>query len=150
MGRKTNAEEMKREKGKMKERLWNWGQAMERFSWKEERMKKLQGLYAMQREIWEGNETEKARKELERIEKEYEREIKKLQMEMVEILQEKARIDCRMQKLNTDEIDFLQMRFEKGYGFDYIGVKMYLSRATLFRMQNRILEKLIAEESEAE
>lgn len=134
----------------MKERLWNWGQAMEEFNWKEEELKKLQGLYVMQRKIWEGNETEKARKELKRIQKEYEGEKRRLRMEMVEILRKKAWVDCRIQKLTANEISFLQMRFEKGYGFDYIGMKLYLSRATLFRMQDRILEMLIAEESETE
>ncbi len=134
----------------MKERLWNWGQAMEEFNWKEEELKKLQGLYVMQRKIWEGNETEKARKELERIQKEYEGEVRRLRMEMVEILRKKAWVDCRIQKLTANEISFLQMRFEKGYGFDYIGMKLYLSRATLFRMQDRILEMLIEAESETE
>ena len=134
----------------MKVRLWNWGQAMEEFNWKEEELKKLQGLYAMQKKIWEGSETEKARKELERMQKEYEGETRRLRMEMVEILREKAWIDGMLRKLTTDEIRFLQMRFEKRYGFDYIGVKLHLSRATLFRMQDRILEKMIAEESETE
>ena len=123
---------------------------MEQFNWKEEELKKLQGLYAMQKKIWEGNETEKARKELERIQKEYEGETRRLRMEMVEILREKARIDGMIRKLTADEINFLQMRFEKGYGFDYIGAKMYLSRATLFRMQDRILDKMIAEERETD
>lgn len=150
LGRKVYPEEMKRKRREMKERLWNWGQAMEEFNWKEEELKKLQGLYVMQRKIWEGNETEKARKELKRIQKEYEGEKRRLRMEMVEILRKKAWVDCRIQKLTANEISFLQMRFEKGYGFDYIGMKLYLSRATLFRMQDRILEMLIAEESETE
>lgn len=148
MGRKEYAEERKGKKGEMKERLRHWGQAMEECNWKEEELKKLQGLYAMQRRIWEGNETEKGQRELERIQKEYEEERRRLRMEMVEILREKAWVDGRIQKLTTDEINFLQMRFEKGYGFDYIGGKMYRSRATLFRMQDRILEKMIAEERE--
>ena len=108
----------------MKERLRQWGLAMERFNWKEEELKKLQELYVMQRKIWEGNETEKARKEQERIQKEYEEESKRLRMEMVEILRKKAWIDCRIQKLTANETSFLQMRFEKGYGFAYIGMKL--------------------------
>ena len=49
MGRKVYPEEMKRKRRKMKERLWNWGQAMEEFNWKEEELKKLEGLYVMQK-----------------------------------------------------------------------------------------------------
>ena len=104
----------------------------------------------MQKKIWEGHETEKARKELNRIQKEYEGEKRRLRMEMVEILRKKAWVDCRIQKLTANETSFLQMRFEKGYGFDYIGMKLYLSRATLFRMQDRILDMLIAEDSGTE
>ena len=150
LGRKAYPEEKKSKKGEMKERLRRWGTAMEVFNWKEEELKKLQGLYAMQKKIWEGSETEKARKELERMQKEYEAEARRLRMEMVEILREKAWVDGRLRNLTANEICFLQMRFEKGYGFDYIGVKMFLSRATLFRMQDRILEKMMAEEDETE
>ena len=150
MGRKVYPEEMKRKRREMKERLWNWGQAMEEFNWKEEELKKLEGLYVMQKKIWEGKETEKARKELNRIQKEYEGEKRRLRMEMVEILRKKAWVDCRIQKLTANETSFLQMRFEKGYGFAYIGMKLYLSRATLFRMQDRILDMLIAEDSGTE
>ena len=150
MGRKEYAEERKGKKGEMKERLRHWGQAMEEFNWKEEELKKSQGLYVMQKKIWEGHETEKARKELNRIRKEYEGEKRRLRMEMVEILRKKAWVDCRIQKLTANETSFLQMRFEKGYGFAYIGMKLYLSRATLFRMQDRILDMLIAEDSGTE
>ena len=150
MGRKVYPEEMKRKRREMKERLWNWGQAMEEFNWKEEELKKLEGVYVMQKKIWEGHETEKARKELNRIQKEYEGEKRRLRMEMVEILRKKAWVDCRIQKLTANETSFLQMRFEKGYGFAYIGMKLYLSRATLFRMQDRILDMLIAEDSGTE
>ena len=38
--------------------------------------------------------------------------------------------------------DYIRLRFEKGYGIDYIGRRLYISRATVFRMQDRILEKL--------
>lgn len=45
--------------------------------------------------------------------------------------------DWRRTSRNTSDC-----RFEKGYGIDYIGRRLYISRATVFRMQDRILEKL--------
>ena len=135
--------EIKTEKGKMKRLLWDWGNAMERFGWKEEELEKLQQLYQMKKQIWSGGETEKAKRELEKIEKEYREERGRLRIEMVEILREKAWIDGNIKKLTMDEQTFIQMRFEKEYGFEYIGMKMHLSRATLFRMQERVLKKLL-------
>ena len=73
---------------------------------------------------------------------EYRMEAGKLRIEMVEILREKARVDAFLQELTLDEATFVEMRFEKGYGFDYIAMKMHLSRATVFRIQDRVLEKM--------
>ena len=86
---------------------------------------------------------EKEEKELERIEREYRLEVGHLRIEMVEILREKAKVDEMIKRMTIDEGMFIQMRFEKRYGFDYIAMKMHLSRATLFRMQDRILEKML-------
>ena len=135
-------EEKKEEKKRMKQRLVDWGQAIERLAWKEEELEKLQLLYEMQKKVWEGDETAKGHKLQERKQKEYEREVKRLRLEMEEILLERNWMDRLVKRLTMDEETFLQMRFEKGYGFDYIAMKMHLSRATLFRMQDRILEKL--------
>ena len=52
-------------------------------------------------------------------------------------------VDEMISKMKLDEKQFLQMRFEKGYGFEYISMKMHLSRATLFRLQDKVLEKMI-------
>lgn len=49
-----------------------------------------------------------------------------------------------MQDLEENEQEYIRLRFEKGYGIDYIGRRLYISRATVFRMQDRILEKLAA------
>ena len=133
----------KKEKGEMKQRLWNWGGALERFRWKEEELEKLQGLYEMQKKIWADDETEKGQKMREKQEKEYHEERSRIRIEMVEILREKAWVDEGIKTMTFEEQNFVEMRFEKGYGFDYIGMKMHLSRATLFRMQDRVLEKLV-------
>ena len=136
-------EERKKEIEEMKKRLWNWGNSMEQFNWKEEELQKMQVFHEMQKKVWEENATEKSQEELKQMEKEYRKEVGRLRIEMVEILREKGRIDEMIRRLDMDELTFMQLRVEKGNGFDYISMKMHLSRATLFRMQERVLEKMI-------
>ena len=134
---------MSREKEEMKKLLQRWGKALEQFRWKDEELEKMQVFYEIQKKVWSGCRMKKAEKELERIEREYRTEARHLRIEMVEILREKAKVDEMIKRMTIDEGMFIQMRFEKGYGFDYIAMKMHLSRATLFRMQDRILEKML-------
>ena len=140
-------EQMKEEKGELKRMLWDWGRTLERFSWKEEELRKLENFYVMRKKIWGKNES---RKDFEKNEKQYEQEVKRLRLEMEEILQRKAQIDGWMKGLTEEERRFLELRFEKGYGFDYIGMKMYRSRATLFRIQEQALNKLILQKERNE
>ena len=140
-------EQMKEEKGELKRMLWDWGRTLERFSWKEEELRKLENFYVMRKKIWGKNEN---RKDFEKNEKQYEQEVKRLRLEMEEILQRKAQIDGWMKGLTEEERRFLELRFEKGYGFDYIGMKMYRSRATLFRIQEQALNKLILQKERNE
>lgn len=100
----------KKEKIELKKRLWNWGQAMEQFSWKEEELQKLQGFHEIQRGVWEKNHAERAKQELERLEKEYHLEVGRLRIEMEEILREKRRIDEMIRGLDREEGWFLRMR----------------------------------------
>ncbi len=131
------------EKEEMKELLWNWGQAMERYRWKEAALQKLEAAYEAEKKNWEQEKAEKSEKEMERAKAEYGIETEKLRREMAWILREKAKMDAMIGRLTMDEEMFVKLRFEKGYGFDYISVKMHLSRATLFRMQNRVLRKML-------
>lgn len=143
MEKRAYLEEEKKKKGEMKKRLWNWGGALEKFHWKEEELEKLQLFYEMQKRIWKDDKTEKGGKIREKLEKEYDRERGKIRIEMVEILREKAWVDDAVKTMTFEEKNFVEMRFEKGYGFDYISMKMHLSRATLFRMQDRVLGKMV-------
>ena len=148
--REGQSGEMKEEKRKMKRTLWSWGQAMERFGWKAEELEKMEGFYKLQRKIWEGNSNPQAQRALEKAEREYEEKVMKLRLEMEGLLMEKARVDGLLRELSEEEQTYVRMRFEKGYGFEYICMKMHLSRATLFRMQDRLLEKLILAEEKVE
>lgn len=113
------------EKGQMKLHLLDWGCAVERCRRLQEelrRLEELEGVDLLQEEIKE----EKAR----------------LEERLAEIWKEKKRMDALLAGLEENEQEYIRLRFEKGYGIDYIGGKLYISRATVFRMQDRILEKL--------
>ena len=134
----------------MKRRLLDWGTALNRFYRKEEELKKLQEIREVQRKIQERYPEEKIHEEVLLLEQKYRKDIVRLRIEMVEILREKARTEAWMEGLTEDERCFVGMRFEKGYGFDYIAMKMHLSRATLFRIQDRVLEKMLESRRKSE
>lgn len=136
------------EKKQMKKRLRAWGQTTDRIAWKGDELQKLRSFYELQKKIWEGDESESGKKAREKLEQDYEAEAKRLRKVMDEILEAKDRIDELLRGLELEESNYVQLRFEKGYGFDYIGMKMFLSRATLFRMQDRILKKMVLAEME--
>ena len=113
------------EKGQMKIRLLDWGCAVERCRRLQEelrRLEEMEGTDFLQEEI----RAEKVR----------------LEERLAEIWKEKKRMDGLLAGLEENEQEYIRLRFEKGYGIDYIGRKLYISRATVFRMQDRILEKL--------
>ena len=139
-----------REKEEMKQRLWDWGTALDRFYRKEEELKKLLEIRAVQRNIQEKYPEGEIQEEILWLEQTQRKDVVRLRIEMVEILRDKARTEAWLQGLTEDERCFLGMRFEKGYGFDYIAVKMHLSRATLFRMQDKVLEKMMENRKKSE
>ena len=139
---------LEQEKGEMKKRLQSWGQTMARLAWKGDELQKRRAFYEMQKKIWQGDTSERGQEAMEQIEAGYDREAQRLKEEMDAILAEKESMDSILRGLEPEEATYVRLRFEKGHGFDYIGMKMFLSRATLFRMQNRILQKLVLRERE--
>lgn len=121
--------EMDSEKGQLKVRLLDWGCAMERCKRIRDRLRRLE--------------------ELEKdsfLEKECAEERERLEAGLQEIWSEKRQMDVLLEGLEENEQEYIRLRFEKGYSFVYIGRKLYLSRASIFRMQDRILEKLLQAE----
>lgn len=113
------------EKGQMKLRLLDWGCAVERCRRLQEELRRLEEM--------EGTDF---------LQEELREERKQLEERLAEIWKEKKRMDGLLAGLEENEQEYIRLRFEKGYGIDYIGRKLYISRATVFRMQDRILEKL--------
>ena len=105
---------MNSEKGQMKLRLLDWGCTVERCRRLQEELRRLE----------EPEGTENAF-----LQEEFKAERVRLEGRLAEIWREKKQ-------------EYIRLRFEKGYGIDYIGRRLYISRATVFRMQDRILEKL--------
>ena len=62
-------EDMEDKKSEMKQILWNWGKAMERFRWKEEELERLQEVHELQKKV--AGEEEYSKAEWEEVEKEY-------------------------------------------------------------------------------
>ena len=134
----------------MKQRLWNWGTALDRFYRKEEELKKLQEIQEVQKKLQERYPEETIQEEILLLEQAQRKDVVRLRIEMVEILRDKARTETWLEGITEDERCFVGLRFEKGYGFDYIAVKMHLSRATLFRMQDKVLEKMMENRKKSE
>ena len=111
----------------MKIRLLDWGCAVERCRRIQEELRRMEEL--------QGAETLF-------LQKEFAEEKERLEERLAEIWNEKRRMDALLAGLEENEQEYVRLRFEKGYGIDYIGRRMYISRATVFRTQDRILEKL--------
>ncbi len=136
----------KSEKGQMKRKLLEWGGALDLCGRKQEELRRVEKLQEEQRKIWGENKTAAGRRVMEQLEKRYEEELQRMQGEIEEILMKKAEMDRLLTGLTGEEQSFVILRYEKGYGFDYIGLKLHMSRATLFRLQDKILKKLLEED----
>lgn len=134
---------MDSDKGGMKTRLLDWGDAMEKCRRRQEEMKRIIKLREEQKKLMAENDSAAVARMLEEIDRQYEGDMAKLQGEIMEIMGQKKRMDGMLQELTEEERAYIQMRYEKGCGFDFIGMKLHMSRATVFRMQDRILEKLL-------
>ena len=137
------------EKRAMKRRLAEWGQALELCGRKQEELRRVEKLQQEQREILAENPTEQARAAMEQSEGGYAEAIRRIQGEIAAILRKKAEMDEQLCMLTGEEQSFVIMRYEKGYSLDYIGIKLHMSRATVFRIQQRALEKLLEMEKRA-
>ncbi|MGN1231410.1 MAG: sigma factor-like helix-turn-helix DNA-binding protein [Anaerotignum sp.] len=135
--------ELDSDKGRMKLRLLDWGDAMERCGRRQEEMKRIQKLREEQKRLLERNDAPEVAKMLEEIDRAYAEDMEKLQQEILGIYEKKRHLDGLLGRLTEEEQAYIRMRYEKGCGFDFIGMKLHMSRATVFRMQDRILEKLM-------
>lgn len=135
------AREKQSRKGKTKKMLLEWGGALDLCARKEEQLKKAERLRQEHRKLWENSDSPEGRRILAEIDLAYERELRQIQEGIAEILRRKGEVDEKIGKLGGEEQMFLMLRFGKGYGFEYIAMKMHMSEASVFRMQDRILRE---------
>ena len=140
-------ERLESDKGRMKGRLLEWGGTLDRCGRKQEELRKLGKLREEQRQIWLEQETEGGRQILQEIDRIYEEQLQRIKGEMEEMMRKKAEMDKRLLELTGEEQKFVELRYGKGYGFDYISMKLHMSRATLFRLQEKILRTLAGNET---
>ena len=72
----------------------------------------------------------------------YEMELERIRDGIEETLRRKAEMDRRIEELGGEEQKFLLMRYGKGHSIDYVCMKLHMSRASLFRLQDKILQEL--------
>ncbi len=87
------------------------------------------------------------RRILAEIDRKYEMELERIRDGIEQTLRRKAEMDRRIEELDGEEQKFLLMRYGKGYSIDYVCMKLHMSRASLFRLQDKILQELEKVES---
>lgn len=138
----------KTKRGQMKLKLWNWGGALDLCRRKHEEIRKMNRMLDDAKRLAQAVPiTEEVQKEyniaFEKIVMQYQQEIKNIQATIEEVLTKKNSMDKMIARLDTEEQEFLHLRYEKGYGYDYISLKIHMSRAQCFRLNEKALEKLV-------
>ena len=127
-------------KGQMKHRLVQWGGTLEICRRKQEEIRRLGRL----KEEWDMlMEESDVGIGFQEVRRKYEEEVERIQKEMILVLEEKAEMDRRIDCLLPEERELLFLRYEKGYGFDYIAMKKNMSRATCFRILDKAVQLLL-------
>ncbi len=132
-------------KGQMKHRLVRWGGTLAICSRKQGELKQLRRLA----EEWDTlEESSGMGMGFAEVRQKYEGEVDRIQKEIVQILEEKAEMDYLIDRLLPEERDLLFLRYEKGYGFDFIAMKKNMSRATCFRILDKAVQLLLEMEED--
>lgn len=135
------------EKSIWKRRLLEWGGALDLCSRKHEEIRKLLRLQEESRNLMARITAVEGLIDIGEC---YKSEIIRLQSVIEGVLYKKAQMDELIERMTVEEQHFIGLRYEKGYGYDYISLKLHQSRANCFRMQDRILKKLVEKEIDVE
>lgn len=149
----TPKELVKVERGNMKKQLLNWGGSLDLCKRKQDEIRKINRILEDGRNLLieiplENGTYEVCNVSIDKMTKIYEKEIQRIQTCMEQRLKEKRHMDELIDNLECDEQEFLYLRYRKGFGYDYISLKIHMSRAQCFRVHDRALDKLIIFEKE--
>ncbi len=136
-------------RGKVKRMLLEWGASLDQCGRKQEEIRKILRLKAE----CEGLAAEAKNRNMEKgfslIEEAYDQNIALLQAEIERKLTAKRKMDDLVGMLQKEEQELLFLRYQKGFGYDYIALKLNMGRSTCFRIHDRILTDL-ADQLEAD
>lgn len=74
--------------------------------------------------------------------KEYDGHVERLAARMQECIRKKEYLESLFGALEPIEYDVIDLYFFRGLRPNYIAMKLYISRRTFFRLQNRAIEKM--------
>lgn len=77
------------------------------------------------------------------IRKSCQERISNLTKEAEELMEFANKMDSIVSLLKDEEQMYIRMRYQKGLGFDAISLKMFISRATVFRLQEKCLVHML-------
>ena len=73
----------------------------------------------------------------------YEKEIKNITDYIENIMEDKRIMDTYINELMPIEQEFLYLKYRKGYDFNYVALKMNVSRSQVFRIKDLAIDNLI-------
>lgn len=157
MGKKEEASKMhaylqkeaESTRGKIKRMLLEWGASLDYCGRKQEEIRRILRLKTECEEFAAQTKGKREEKGFFLMQEVYDQSIACLQTEIERRITEKRKMDAMVESLTKEERELLFLRYQKGYGYDYIALKLNMGRSTCFRIHDRILTEL-AEIMEAE
>lgn len=123
--------------GKWKHRLTAWGGALDLCRRKELEIEKILRIKNENDKILSNHKSETSLADISSI---YDSEIENIKNIIGSIMDEKHKMDLLIANLLPEEQEFLYLRFEKGYQYEYIAMKTNFSRSSCFRMMSRSID----------
>ncbi len=131
---------LKSEKGIVKKRLLKWGAALNMCEMKQEEIQKIKRIKENTVKIYSSFENEIDDK---KIFKSYEKEIQHIAECIENIMEDKRLMDKYISELIPIEQEFLYFKYRKGYDFNYVALKMNVSRSQVFRIKDSAIDNLV-------
>lgn len=131
---------LKSEKGIVKKRLLKWGAALNMCEMKQEEIQKIKRMKDSSIKIFSKFDNEFDNK---KIVNSYEKEIKNITDYIENIMEDKRIMDTYINELMPIEQEFLYLKYRKGYDFNYVALKMNVSRSQVFRIKDLAIDNLI-------
>lgn len=132
-------------RGKTKRMLLEWGASLDQCARKQEEIRKMLRLKAECEGLAAQTKNKQMAKGFSLMGEAYDQNIAVLQAEIERKLTEKRMVDHMVGMRTKEEQELLFLRYQKGYGYDYIALKLNMGRSTCFRIHDRVLTELAEE-----